>query len=131
MNKETFIVGDYMIKNPLCLSADMGILHAIAVLLENNISGAPVTDDNNYLVGMITERDVINVAVQTGYFDELGGSVIDYMSSDVACVSITDSLMEVAEKFISSPYRRYPVMNQHIFVGLITRREILQVFRRR
>lgn len=125
MNHNTLFVGDFMKPNPICLLPDMDILHAVSLLLNNHVSGAAVVDHSGKLVGILTERDCIQVAVQAGYFNDFGGQVSDYMNPDVATVSVKDNLMDVAEKFINSSFHRYPVMDQDVMVGLISRRDVL------
>ena len=126
MNEKTLFVRDFMTKELICLSADMNILQAISLLLRHQISGAPVIDNDNKLVGILTERDCIQVAVHAGYFDDFGGQVSDYMRRPVETVLANDNLMDIAQKFITSSFRRYPVVDQGLLIGLITRRDILQ-----
>jgi len=126
MNEKTLFVRDFMTRNPICLSADLDILRAVSILLQHQISGAPVVDNNEKPVGMLTERDCIQVAVHAGYFGDFGGQVSDYMRQPVETVSANDNLMDIAQKFITSSFRRYPVVEQEILIGLITRRDILQ-----
>ena len=125
MDEQTLFVRDFMTPEPICIGLDMDILQAISLLLKHQISGAPVVDEQGQLVGMLTERDCIQVAVHAGYFDDFGGPVAQYMSQQVETVSADDNLMDIAQKFIQSSFRRYPVMEQGRLVGLITRHDIL------
>jgi len=127
MQNNTLFVRDYMMKKPIYLFADMGILQAISVFLSNKISGAPVVDQNMNLLGILTERDCIEVAVNAGYFDDFGQLVGDYMSQTIDVVAEDDNLMDVAQKLITLPYRRFPVVAQGRLVGLITRKDVLRV----
>lgn len=104
---------------------DASIMSAVAILVENNISGLLVLDGNSELVGILTERDCIDVALNAGYFDEGGGRVRDYMSTEVETIDADMSLMDLAEKFTRSSYRRYPVNDGDRLVGLIARRDVL------
>lgn len=53
-------VKDIMTSNVISLSPEMSIERAAAVLFDNNLSGAPVLDKNNNLVGIVTEYDFIS-----------------------------------------------------------------------
>jgi len=125
MQENTLFIKDYMTQNPICLTADIDILKAISLLLKHHISGAPIVDNKGRLLGILTERDCIKVAVNAGYFDDFGGQVSDYMTANVETVSMDDNLMDVAQKLVESSFRRYPVIADGILVGLITRRDIL------
>lgn len=129
MKEKTLFVRDYMASKLICISADTDILQAVSQLLDHKISGAPVVDDKGNLSGILTERDCIQVAVNAGYFDDFGGIVSNFMSEQVETVSSCDNLMDIAEKFITSSFRRFPVLEDGKLVGLITRRDVLQALK--
>lgn len=119
-------VRDFMTTNPLSVSPETEIMRAVHLLVAEDISGLPVTDAQGRLVGILTERDCIAVALQAGYFDELGGRVEQYMTTPVKTVEPDSSLMDLAELFARSPFRRCPVVEEGRLVGLICRRDILR-----
>ena len=45
----------------------------IHLLIEKRISGAPVVDEHGNLLGMLSERDCVKVALGAGYYNEFGG----------------------------------------------------------
>jgi acetoin utilization protein AcuB len=51
-------VKDIMTRNPLTVRADDTVEHVAQIMLENTISGLPVLDEKNQLVGIITQSDV-------------------------------------------------------------------------
>ena len=119
-------VRDFMTTNPVCISPGTEIMRAIHLLVAEDISGLPVIDARGTLVGILTERDCIEVALQAGYFDELGGCVEQYMTTSVETVEPESSLMDLAELFARSPFRRCPVIEEGKLIGLICRRDILR-----
>jgi CBS domain-containing protein len=125
MGVEPLRVRDYMATDVLTIGPDTEIMRAIHLLVERDISGIPVVDEQMQVVGILTERDCIRTALQAGYFDEAGGLVADYMSAPVHTVGPDDSLMDLAELFASSPFRRCPVVEDGRLIGLICRRDVL------
>ncbi len=119
-------VKDYMSTNLLTFTPDADVQTAIHDLVANQISGAPVVDDNGNLVGMLSERDCLKVALSSGYNAEPGGKVAEYMSQPVESVSVDTSIFEVAEKFINGRYHRYPVLDENRLVGQISRSDVLK-----
>jgi CBS domain-containing protein len=119
-------VRDYMSTDLVTVTPDMEIMRAVRFLVERDISGVPVVDEQGMLLGILTERDCIKVALQAGYHDEFGGSVARYMTRDVQTVSPDDNLMDLAELFAANSYRRCPVTDDGRLVGLICRRDILR-----
>jgi CBS domain-containing protein len=108
------------------LRPDMDLHRAMHVLLENDISGAPVVDEQGNLVGMLSERDCLTVAFRASYHQELGGTVAEFMSSEVQTIEANSDIVQVAELFFNSRYRRFPVMEENRLIGLISRRDILK-----
>ena len=107
-------------------SPDTEILDAMHMLLENRITGAPVIDSRGELVGMLSERDCIQCALQACYHGELGDRVENIMTRDVQTVDPDDSILIVAEKLIASPFKRFVVMERNRVVGQISRRDVLR-----
>ena len=119
-------VRDFMTADPLCITPDTEIMRAVHLLVTEDISGLPVIDANGMLAGILTERDCIKVALQAGYHDELGAQVEDCMTRNVETATPDGSLMDLAELFARSPFRRCPVVEDGRLVGLICRRDILR-----
>ena len=119
-------VQDVMIPKPIIFTPDMDLLEAARVLADRQISGAPVVDEKGTLIGVLTERDYLEAALIAGYHGEGGGRVRDYMSCEVQAVSVDDTLLDVAPRFVNSKHRRFPVMEDNRVVGLVTRRDVLK-----
>lgn len=119
-------VRDLMVTNVRTVSPDMEIMRAVHLLVSEDISGLPVVDEQGVLLGILTERDCIKVALQAGYFDELGGRVHRYMAAPVQTVTPDSLLVDVAEQFAKASFRRYPVVEERRLVGMIFRRNILR-----
>ena len=119
-------VRDYMASGLVVLHPEMEILRAIHLFIEHRISGAPVTDDRGNLVGVLSELDCMRVALNAGYYDELGGKVSEYMSTEVRTVEADTSILELAQRFLDAPYRRFPVIDNNRLVGQISRRDVLR-----
>jgi len=117
---------DYMTRDVIVLAPETGVHDAIRLLLENDISGAPVVDARGEVVGMLTGRDVIGAVFNASYHKDLGGPVSAYMSRDVQAVDAGAEVIEVIELFMKSPFRRFPVMSGTRLVGLISRRDVLR-----
>ena len=119
-------VKDFMSWPVVTLNPDMDILEAMEVLLEKRISGAPVLDKLGNLVGMLSEKDCMRVALDAGYHGQLGGRVAEYMHPQVETVDADASIIDIASKFLHHQYRRYPVIQDNRLVGQISRRDVLK-----
>jgi len=126
MTIEPLRVRDYMTADPLTVRAEAPIMAAVKLLVEYDISGVIVVDDDMVPVGILTERDCIRTALQAGYFAEGAGVVGHYMTRQIRTVRPDDNLMDVAELFAESPFRRCPVIADGRLVGIIYRRDVLR-----
>lgn len=121
-------VKDYMTASLVTFKPATDVLQAIHLLMENGISGAPVVDNLGNLVGMLSEKDCLKVALEASYNDGYGGTVSDYMTPEVVTVDADASVLDVAQMFIKAPYKRYPVVEDNRLVGQISRRDVLRAF---
>ena len=117
---------DFMTPQLVTLSTDMELLDAIQLLVDKQISGAPVLDQQGNLVGILTERDCLAQTMVATYHGEAGGRVGEVMTKDVHTVDADTSLMDIAESFAHTKYRRYPVLEDNRLVGIISRRDVLR-----
>ena len=123
---KSVLVKDHMTRKVLSLDPGLEISAATQMLIAHNISGAPVLDQHGRLVGILTERDCLKVAMQAGYHDIPYGLVRDYMSADPESVTPEKSILTLAEKFIRGRFHRYPVVDQGRLVGIISRRDVIR-----
>ncbi len=119
-------VKDYMGRTRTTFTPDMDVLRAIHILIDEKISGAPVVDEHGNLVGFLSEKDCMKVALNAGYHGEAGGRVSEYMAHNVTTIDINTPIIEVAEFFLNSTFRRYPVVDENRLVGAISRRDVLR-----
>lgn len=126
MAVEPLRVRDFMTEEPITVHAEDPIMGTVKLLVDRDISGVIVVDDAEAPVGILTERDCIRTALQAGYFDESAGVVGHYMTHHVHSVAPDDNLLDIAELFANSPFRRCPVVAEGRVVGIIYRRDVLR-----
>lgn len=120
------LVKDYMARTLVTFKPETDVLDAVHVLVAKRIAGAPVVDDSGNLIGMLSELDCMKVALNAGYHGNWGGPVRDFMSDGVKTVDADMSIIDLAQEFITSRYRRFPVMQGTRLVGQISRRDVLR-----
>lgn len=123
---QRILVQHYMAENLLSLTPETAILDAVSALLQNAVSGAAVVDKRGNIVGILTEKDCLRVAINAAYHGNLGGQVRDFMSSPVEVVDADTSIIEIAERFNASHFRCYPVTQDHRLVGMVSRADVLR-----
>lgn len=126
MSIQPLRVRDFMTRDLITIREDAEIMNAVQLFVDEDISAVPVVDAHGKLVGMLTERDCIAIALSAGYFDEKGGSVANHMAKPVHTVDADSSLLDVGELFVRSTFHRCPVVEADRLVGLISRRDVLR-----
>ena len=126
MTSKSCVVKDYMARTLVTFKPDTDVLDAIHVLVNRRIAGAPVVDDAGNLLGMLSELDCMKVALDAGYHGNWGGPVSEFMSEGVKTVDADMSIVDLAQEFVTSNYRRFPVMQGSRLVGQISRRDVLR-----
>lgn len=95
------------------------------LLIEKDISGVPVVDDKDELIGFVSKENILKVTEDEN-FPQLRAE--DIMIQDVAYVKEDDHIEIAIRVFTEFPYHVLPVLRDKIVVGLITRNEILSTF---
>ncbi len=62
-------VSEIMTRNPATIQKNASIGEAARIMLEKKFSGLPVVDDENHLVGIITESDIFRLVVNEWHKD--------------------------------------------------------------
>ena len=126
MTSKSCLVKDYMARTLVTFKPETDVLDAVHVLVNKRIAGAPVVDDEGNLLGMLSELDCMKVALDAGYHGNWGGPVSEFMSKGVKTVDAEMNIIDLAQEFVRTTFRRFPVMHGTRLVGQISRRDVLR-----
>lgn len=142
-------VKDIMIKNVISVSVESTVEKCARLLMENNLSGLPVLDANDKLVGIVTEGDLIKRESRVkipAVLELLGGLIYldnpnkfmdelkrtmservgDLMSKKVITVMPDDTIEHTATMMMDKKIKRLPVVDtKGKLVGIVSRRDIM------
>lgn len=122
------ITESFMSKSFYRVKPDLNIYQAMALLLNHGVTAAIVVDDHDRLQGIVSENECLQLAAQDTYESvSPGGPVENFMVRDVKTVSLQTGLNEVVELFLKYPFRKLPVLDGDRVVGVVRRRDILEV----
>lgn len=119
-------VGDYMTRELIKLTPDMEINKAIKLLLDRKVSGAPVVDERDQLIGILTKKDCLRAALEASYYRDWGKPVSSYMVHEVQTLDPSMDIFAACQIFLASTFRRFPVVEGEWLVGQISRTDMLQ-----
>lgn len=89
---------------------DTAIDEAAKRLLEHDIGSLVVVDSDERLEGILTSTDLLELA--TDARSSAGGTVEQYMSTDVTAVDADSSMQEAAAKMMSHDIQHLPVQDE-------------------
>ena len=117
----------YMIKNPVTISKDAGLLEAVNLILSNKVSGLCVTDDAGHLIGILSEIDCLQGILSATYNQSTVGEVCEYMAGEEIDVAKPgDDIISTALDMMKNGQRRRPVVDKdNKLLGQITCRQLL------
>jgi CBS domain-containing protein len=112
----------------ITFAPDQPIQEVISIIVDKKIAGAPVLDDEHHLVGIISEKDCLRIIVDQAYYNLPAETrkVSDYMTPKVRTLSPKTSLVAAAMEFLNSPIRRFPIVENGMLIGQVSRRHILK-----
>ena len=114
---------DVMQTNLVTIQINSTVGEAIRVLIEHDISGAPVVDDEGDLVGIITELQLLEAI----YTPEVKShQIANFITWDVLSVTEETLLSDVTNVLVLHRIRRVPVVREGRLVGIIARRDLLR-----
>jgi predicted transcriptional regulator len=121
-------VKDYMTTNLITFKSNHSIDYVMDSLIKHRISGGPVVNEHNELVGLISETDCIKKISESRYYNMPmeKDSIEKYMATDVDTIDGNMNIFDAASKFLDSKRRRFPIVENGKLVGQISQKDILK-----
>ncbi|MEZ7494395.1 CBS domain-containing protein [Leeuwenhoekiella aequorea] len=121
-------VADYMTRKLITFTPDQSIMEVMEQLIKNRISGAPVVNENNELLGVISEGDCIKHISDSRYHNlpMLNATVGQNMAIDVETIDANMNVFDAARFFIERKHRRFPIVEDGKLVGQISQMDVIK-----
>jgi CBS domain-containing protein len=143
---------DIMTRDVISIRADTTVSEIARLLSEHRIGGLPVVDEENRVIGMVSESDLFlkekgmpfsAVKVPTLFErwvdpDRLAEiyegarhhTAADVMTTEVYCVDVEDTIGHAAWMMAQRNVKRVPVLQNGKLAGIITRADIIRLLAR-
>lgn len=121
-------VSDYMTRNLVTFKSNQSIEEVVNAIIKHRISGGPVVNDKNELIGLISETDCIKQVSESQYYNMPmnDNTVENYMVKDVDTIDGNMNIFDAAKMFLDSHRRRFPIVQNGKLVGQISQKDILK-----
>ena len=85
-------------------------------------------NENNELVGMISEGDCIKQISDSRYYNmPVGDTTVEqHMAKNVETIDGNMNIFDAAQKFLNAKRRRFPIVENGKLVGQISQKDILK-----
>lgn len=120
----TLHASDVMIKDVVTVKENTPLKEIATLFKERRITGAPVTDENGDLVGVISETDVIRKTTSIGAWSPSTAGQI--MTRNAVTVTPNETLQRVCELMFNRRIHRIVVAEERKISGIITTMDILR-----
>ncbi|WP_178991076.1 CBS domain-containing protein [Winogradskyella schleiferi] len=120
-------VRDYMTTNLITFRPDQSVQEVVEALIKHKISGGPVVNDKQELVGIISEGDCLKQLSESRYYNMPleHDNVEKRMAINVETIDGNLDVFDAANKFLQSKRRRFPIVENGKLVGQISQKDIL------
>ncbi len=113
-----------MITNPTTLHKDAVVEDALKMMREFSIGGIPIVDEQNKLIGIVTNRDL-------RFEKDIRRPLCEIMTKEVISTNQGTTFAQAAEILQQHRIEKLPVVdNEGHLIGLITYRDIIKVKQR-
>ncbi len=114
---------DVMSRNVISVKKDAPIFEAVKLLVENNVSGLPVVEDDMTLAGILSEKDAVDLFYEGERAENK--TVSDYMTYPAVYFEDNNALLNICNFLVKNIFRRVPVTSDGKLVGIISIQDIL------
>ena len=120
---------ELMTTSLLVFRPEQPILEAIESLIKHRVSGAPVVDEHEILIGALSELDCLRMLTTDDFYleqHEGGASVRQFMSTGSRTIPPDLGIYAISHYFLTSAVRRLPVVENGKLIGQVSRRDVLR-----
>ena len=124
-----FRVCDFMSRDLVTFKPDQKVIEVVEILIKHRISGGPVVNDQNELVGMISEGDCLKQISESRYYNMPmeDDTVEKRMIRNVDTLDGNMNVFDAANIFLESKHRRFPILDEDgKLMGQISQKDILK-----
>lgn len=126
---EKIAVRDCMQKRVITFTEEMTLFEAMKRMIKHKVSGGPVVNHHNEVVGIVSEGDCVKQISYSRYYNmPLSDVNVEHkMNRSVETVSPNENIFDVANKFLHHKRRRFPVVEEGKLLGLVSQKIIIKL----
>lgn len=111
------VIRDVMDAQPVTLAPEMNVYQALELLAQSDVRSAPVVDQQQRLLGFISEQDLLRGMWSEEFSADLQLQVRDLMQFEMLTVAPSDSVAQLLELMIVDKDKLFPVSDSGMYIG--------------
>lgn len=141
---------EFMTAEVISCTPDDTVETAARIMVSKGFSVVPVTDENDELLGIVTESDFVGKEIEIPhalasikqmfgqnfffkdieqvYLDAKNKTLATIMSPSPKSIHPDSSLSEVVQLMLTKNYKKLPVVDGRKLVGIVTRKDLIKAF---
>ena len=132
---------DIMTRDVITVEKDTPTGEMVKLLLENKISGVPVVDDDDHVMGIVTESNLIYKVepmsptatywqnpkrFEKEHWKIIANNAGEIMTPDVITAKEETSVEELATLMLENHIKRIPILKGKKLAGIVSRADVLR-----
>ncbi len=109
---------------------DMCVFEAVDFVVAKKLAGVPVIDENDTLIGFLTEKDCLRLQFVAHQYNMTGRSVRDIMSGINQGLHPDTDVLSAASAFLACNFATLPVVDGDRLIGSLSRQDMLSAVQR-
>ena len=112
----------------ITFTPDQSIEVVMQSLIKHRISGGPVVNEKNELIGIISEGDCIKQISESRYYNMpmQDQTIEEAHGSNVETIDGNMNIFDAATKFLEAKRRSFPIVENGKLVGQISQKDVLK-----
>lgn len=110
---------DCMCNGVVWLNPDSSVSECARLMGEQHVGSIPVCDQNQNVVGLVTDRDILLRAVAANK-DVNNTKLSEIMTTKVCCCEANNDIEQVTKLMAENQVRRIPIIDKNKIVGMLT-----------
>ncbi|QZY55726.1 CBS domain-containing protein [Crassaminicella profunda] len=105
------------------------VAHALKIMNEKNINGAPVVDEKNALAGMVVKADLYRFLISPGHYDTCPLEWV--MTKDVITAQEEEDILTISKRLRTNNIVAMPIVEGKKVLGVVSFEDIIDYFIRK
>ena len=127
-DSQTIYIYEIMSKNVVKVNHDISAFEISKIMLQRKISSVSIIDNNNKIIGIVTEKDLVREVCATNILANTLKAA-NVMSSPLITISKNSTINDATKLMVEKKIKHLAIQENNDIIGIVTTYEIMNVLR--